>query len=207
MKGHLFDADGVIFDSERAHAASYIAYARRSGVDLSEDRFMTQMRGKSGVPIMRSLFPHESTERILERVDEQNALFRAEFIKEVTLIRGVEAYLHALLESDHRVIVVSNGTRENLRVMLEAFSLDLDSLTIEDFGVPKPDPTGYLKALETLGITPREGVVYEDSEIGVQAAKRAGIAVVGIASFLSEAVLRRAGADAVISDFTEIQIP
>lgn len=206
MKAHLFDADGVIFDSERAHARSYVAYAQREGVSLTEERFLTELRGRNGVAIMRALFPEASEDKLAERTEAVNALFRAEYLDDVTLIRGFEAYLAALREAGHRVVIVSNGVRANLHAMLTAFSIELPSLSIEDFQAPKPDPAGYLAGLALLNATPEQGVVYEDTAIGVLAGKRAGIRVVGVASFLTEDELTAAGADAVIRDFTAFQI-
>ena len=206
MRAHLFDADGVIFDSERAHARSYVAYAQREGISLTEERFLTELRGMNGAAIMHVLFPGASEDERARRTEEVNALFRAEYLDDVTLIPGFEAYLAALCAAGHRAIIVSNGVRDNLHAMLSAFSIDLPSLSIEDFGTPKPDPAGYLAGLALLDASPSEGVVYEDSEVGVLAGKRAGVHVVGVASFLSEEALKAAGADAVIRDFTAFQI-
>jgi beta-phosphoglucomutase len=207
MKAHLFDADGVIFDSEPAHAAAYIEYAKRSGIELSEERFMTELRGQNGSRIMSTLFPDETAERISERVDEQNALFRSEFLDRIHLIEGVEPYLETLITAGLSVLIVSNGARANIEAMLTTFSIDLPAIAIEDFTRPKPNPAGYLKALEILGVSARDAVVYEDTEIGVLAGRRAGIRVIGVSGSCSQDALRRAGADAVINDFTAFQIP
>ena len=204
MRAHLFDADGVIFDSEPAHAKSYVAYAQRAGLDLTEETFLTVHRGNSGKAIMHALFPDATDEELDERTRDVNELFRREFLSNVTLTPGFKAYLSSITSAGHAVIIVSNGVKENLHAMLTAFSIDIPSISIEDFHTPKPDPAGYLKGLEILGIGSDDGVVYEDSEVGIRAAKRAGLRVVGIASYLSKDALKKAGADAVISDFTEL---
>lgn len=204
MRAHLFDADGVIFDSERAHAKSYVVYARRSGIDLTEETFLAVHRGNSGKVIMKSLFPEADDEELSKRTDEVNELFRQEFLTHVTLTPGFEPYLATITSAGHDAMIVSNGVRANLNAMMETFGISLASISIEDFHEAKPAPTGYLKGLEMLGAHAHEAVVYEDSEVGVIAAKRAGVRVVGVASFLSPEALRRAGADAVIKDFTEL---
>ena len=51
-------------------------------------------------------------------------------------------------------------------------------ISAEDVVHPKPDPETYLKAAEALGMPPEECAVYEDSPVGIEAGKRAGMRVI-----------------------------
>lgn len=204
MLAHIFDADGVIFDSESAHAASYREYLALFDIELSEDAFMERFHGQSGRDIMRALFPNATNVEIEQHLDDQNRLFRSEFVAQVQLIAGIEAFLERIHSAGMRSIIVTNGIRENVEAMLQAHRIHMRALSIEDFKLSKPDPAGYLKALETLEVDASDAVVYEDTPIGVRAAKKAGVRVVGIASYHDTRTLIDAGADEAIPDFTEL---
>jgi beta-phosphoglucomutase len=66
----------------------------------------------------------------------------------------------------------------------------------------KPDPEVYLTAAARLGVPPAACVVFEDAVVGVEAARRAGMAVVGVTTAHAAAELREAGAAWTAPDFT-----
>ena len=65
----------------------------------------------------------------------------------------------------------------------------------------KPDPEVYLTAAARLGITPGACVVFEDAPVGILAARRAGMSVVGVATSCGRTALHAAGAQLVVPDF------
>ena len=76
--------------------------------------------------------------------------------------------------------VVSGAHRDEVVPALAAAGLATAArvvVTIEDVGAGKPDPAGYLLALEQLdtGLDPEDVTVFEDTEAGVAAAKAAGM--------------------------------
>ena len=66
----------------------------------------------------------------------------------------------------------------------------------------KPDPEVYLTAAARLGVPPAVCVVFEDAVVGVEAARRAGMAVVGLTTAHAADELREAGATWTAPDFT-----
>jgi len=71
----------------------------------------------------------------------------------------------------------------------------------------KPDPEIYLKAAAKLGREPMLSVAFEDSFVGIEAAKRAGMKCVGIAStFPAEELRRQTSADLVVASFEELDL-
>ena len=92
-------------------------------------------------------------------------------------IDGVEETLVAL-EKEFTMGIVTSSRREHFDMIhsrtgfTRFFKL---ILTNEDYGKSKPDPEPYLKALELLKTDPKDGLVIEDSERGLMAAKRAGM--------------------------------
>jgi len=85
--------------------------------------------------------------------------------------------------------IVSGSTRDELRMMLANIHMPADAVDFilcdEDGGAGKPDPQGFLRALERFGVKPSEAMVFEDSPAGIEAAKRAGIPVAFVAELAS----------------------
>jgi sugar-phosphatase len=73
----------------------------------------------------------------------------------------------------------------------------------EDVRAGKPDPEGYLTAAKLLGAVPKQCLVVEDSVAGIQAARRAGMSVLGITTTFP---CDHLDADACISDFSDIRV-
>jgi sugar-phosphatase len=78
------------------------------------------------------------------------------------------------------------------------------TVTAEDVKHSKPDPEGYRRALELLGVDGEEAVAFEDSDVGVAAALAAGLRCVAVLGTMSaerlaraEAVVPRLDAEAV----------
>jgi sugar-phosphatase len=69
----------------------------------------------------------------------------------------------------------------------------------------KPDPEVYVLAARRLGAAPGACVVFEDSVVGIQAARRAGMRAIGVTTAYGEEELRAAGAEAVIADFEGLE--
>lgn len=74
-------------------------------------------------------------------------------------------------------------------------------VTAEDVARGKPDPEVYLLAAHGLAVSPVHCLVFEDSTVGVEAARRAGMRVIGVTTAHTETELLGAGAERVIANF------
>jgi putative hydrolase of the HAD superfamily len=92
--------------------------------------------------------------------------------------------------------IVTGSSREELEMVMEAIGMSEEGfdavLCDEDCARGKPDPEGYLRALERLRVPAEEALVFEDSRPGIAAARMAGITV----AFISELASRDRGAEA-----------
>ena len=92
--------------------------------------------------------------------------------------------------------IVTGSSREELEMVMQAIGMSEEGFSVvlcdEDCARGKPDPEGYLRALERLGVSATEALVFEDSRPGIAAARMAGITV----AFISELASRDRGADA-----------
>jgi beta-phosphoglucomutase len=92
--------------------------------------------------------------------------------------------------------IVSGSTRAEIDMMLENIGMRRDMVRFilcdEDCANGKPDPEGFLMALERLGTRPEETLVFEDSAAGIKAATEAGIPVAFVAELASRGNAERA---------------
>jgi beta-phosphoglucomutase len=179
----MFDFNGTLSDDEPLLFAILSDLFAEHGKPLSEDVYYEQLAGLSDPEIVRRWLgdDHPAVEDVLA---ERVARYRALVGDGSTISPAARA---ALLHAAELVpvAVVSGAHRDEIVPALAAAGLASAArvvVTIEDVGAGKPDPAGYLLALERLdtGLDPAEVTVFEDTEAGVAAAKAAGMYCVAI---------------------------
>ncbi len=101
--------------------------------------------------------------------------------------------------------VASSTSRANLEVVLPKLGLPLSVfVTAEDVEAGKPAPDVFLKGSERLGVPPARCVVVEDALAGVEAAKKAGMACLAVAT--TWPADRLSGADLVVESLEEASV-
>jgi beta-phosphoglucomutase-like phosphatase (HAD superfamily) len=181
FKAYLFDCDGTITDSMPAHHRAWVAALGEWGAEFPEELFYA-WGGRTVVDVLADLNARQGLSMpVAEVAARREELFQA-MLPDITAVPGV---LEHLTEAYGRVpfAVVSGSTREAVTSSLDALGL-LDRfealVCAEDYERPKPDPEGYLRAARLLGVEPRDCVVFEDTELGVAAARAAGMACVRV---------------------------
>ncbi len=119
---------------------------------------------------------------------------------------GLEALLDWAEAVGWGTAVVTNAPRENVTRMLAGlgFSDRFDVVIIAcELEYEKPHPYPYLLAAERTGCDSSLAIAFEDSLAGVASASSSGAYTFGMLTALSETQLRKAGASAVITDFTQ----
>lgn len=181
--GFIFDLDGVIVDSMPIHEKAWREYLRRTGIDA--DELIGKMHGRKNEEILRDFLGESTTdEEIFAHGARKEQLYREMMRDQLAecLVPGIRQFL-SLSHSVVPLALASNAERANVDFVLdqtglrEYFPVALDSSRV---GRPKPSPDIYLLAAHELGIAPHNCIVFEDSNVGVTAARQAGARVVGI---------------------------
>jgi HAD superfamily hydrolase (TIGR01509 family) len=125
------------------------------------------------------------------------------------LVRGVAEFLLQLDAVALPSAVATSGSRRRVEQALQAFNIRdcfRAVVTGNDVNRGKPDPALFLLAAQALQVDVSRILVCEDAVAGVVAAKRAGMKCIGIAANGRESILKQAGADLVMNDFTHANL-
>jgi HAD superfamily hydrolase (TIGR01509 family) len=175
--------DGVIVDSNPLHRAAWEAFNRRYGLETTEEMH-AGMYGKRNDDIVRFFFGDRlPDDEVAARGAAKEALYREMAASRIDrmLVAGLREFLIA-----HRAApmgVASNAEPANVEFILDRAGLRPFFTAVVDgseVANPKPHPEIYLRLADILEVPPPDCVVLEDSYIGVQAARAAGMRVVGI---------------------------
>jgi len=183
FEAYLFDCDGTIVDSMPIH---YLAWKRALAewhCEFTEDLFYG-WGGLSVAEIISRLNAMHGLQMPLDAVSRRKEEFYYESLPQ---LKAVPEVLEHIDDQYGQIpfAVVSGSTRESVTASLNALKL-LDKfetlVCAGDYKNSKPDPEPFLIAAARLGVPAESCLVFEDAELGVQAAKAAGMASVMIAS-------------------------
>ena len=194
----LFDLDGVLVDSTRAVDREWREWAARKGVD--GDRVMAIAHGVRTIEVIRRVAPHLDAETEAAAIENHEAHDQ----RGVTVMPGAADLLKSIPEG--RWGVVTSGSRLLAENRLRYCGLPVPEVlvTSDDVSNGKPHPEPYLKGAAGLRLPPDECMVIEDAPAGVEAARAAGMKVIGMAS--TYAASKLAEADGVVEAFAGIQV-
>ena len=190
----LFDFNGTLSDDEHIQCEIYREIFAEAGKPLSETEYFAQLAGLSDPEIVRAWLGEERPELVAERVSR----FQARAADGSTVGPAARQAVHYAAKRA-QLAVVSGAARVEIETVLAAAGLaPLVSLVVaaEDVAVGKPDPAGYIRALELLERRPDEALAFEDSEAGVAAAKAADLYCIALEGTVE--VDRLAAADEIV---------
>jgi HAD superfamily hydrolase (TIGR01509 family) len=176
FKAYLFDCDGTVVDSMPLH---YIAWSKALGewsCPFTEERFYLW----GGMPIVE-IITRLATEYGIEMPVAQVATRKEElYYEHLPSLKAVPEVLEHIEREHGRIpfAVVSGSERESVQASLKATGLleKFETLVCAgDYKNSKPDPEPFLLAAKRLGVAPESCLVFEDTEMGVEAAKAAGM--------------------------------
>lgn len=179
LKAVLFDLDGVLLDTEGIYTDFWSSIDRRFPTGV--ENFASVIKGNTLTNILSTYFPDEDVKAHIRRmlVDQELNMQYRPFEGAIELVEG-------LRDTGIRTAVVTSSTlakMKNVFRSLPRLAQAIDTLvTDEDVTESKPHPQGYLMAAERLGAAEGEFIVVEDSMAGLEAGRRAGAFVAGIAT-------------------------
>jgi beta-phosphoglucomutase family hydrolase len=192
----LFDMDGVVCDNMPAHEEAWRRFFRRHGIELEAEEFREKTMGMPTRDVLayylkRAVPPEEAA--TLAAVKEK--IYRELYEPRRRALLGLRALLAAAHAENWGVGLGTGSKDDNVSFILDGLRLRASFDAIVDGGMVtrgKPDPETFLTLAAKLKAAPRDCIVFEDSLLGEEAARRAGMAVVGITTTHRADEFRRA---------------
>jgi HAD superfamily hydrolase (TIGR01509 family) len=205
----IFDFDETMIDLEAQHTAAYAALCRDMGSDYAQ---------------MPESFRHGSGRRVIDDIREMRDFFgwtepvddlferrHRHFLDEcrtadLELRAGVVNMIRALYDRGLTLAVTSSAVGDAIDEILRRFAIrECFSLIVEgrDVKKGKPDPEAYLLTARRLGIDPAHAIVFEDANVGVRAAKAAGMYCIAVRNPNAKMHQDLSAADLVLQSFEE----
>ena len=186
IRGFLFDLDGVLVDTAQYHFLAWQRMAAELGIHFGEAE-NEQLKGVSRAESLNRILAWGG-KSLLDAEKQHWMTLKNDWYLE--LVRGMPAddYLpgaHEFLRASRAagIKVALGSASKNAPLILERLGwIPLFDALVDGNVVTasKPDPEVFLEGARRLGLKPEECVVFEDSEAGVEAARRGGMKVVGI---------------------------
>jgi HAD superfamily hydrolase (TIGR01509 family) len=176
FKAYLFDLDGTVADTMSLHFVAWTRAVTEAGGTFPEELFFAW----AGIPLVRTVellnerFGHSMNPADVVRRKE--ALYLG-MLDRVQPVAAVVEHVHA----QHGAIpmaIVSGSPRDSIVRTLTTLGLlaYFDTLVgSEDYAHGKPDPEPFVTAAKRLGVAPRDCLVFEDADAGIQSAQAAGM--------------------------------
>jgi len=181
FKAYLFDCDGTIVDSMPLHYVAWKQTLDQWGCEFPEEVFYA-WGGMPAAEIVATLSAQQGLALQPEVIAHRKELLYYELLPQ---LQAVPEVLEHIDLSHGRIpfAVVSGGTRESVTQSLTTLGLldKFDTLVCAgDYTRSKPDPEPFLLAAQRLGVAPEDCLVFEDTEMGIQAATAEGMASVKV---------------------------
>jgi HAD superfamily hydrolase (TIGR01509 family) len=140
--------------------------------------------------------------RLLEAIERKNGHYERAIRADMRLVPGAVDFVEAAALDGLQLAIVSGALRREIALVLDIAGLTphfAEIVAAEDVSACKPDPQGFTRARQALGVSPARCVVIEDSLPGLAAARAAGLRCALLST--SHAAEALAAGDAVWSDF------
>lgn len=181
IKAIITDFDGTLFDTFEANYFAYKeAIAKNTGVELTKDMYKECF----------GLRFREFMERIgitnvvyMDKIKKDKAKLYPNYFDMIYPNHTLIAFLRTMKRNGIKIAIASTARRENLLNVLNYFDLtDIFDVifTGENVMYGKPHPEIYILTMDKLGVEDSEVLIFEDSEVGIQAAQASGASVIKI---------------------------
>jgi beta-phosphoglucomutase len=178
----IWDLDGVLVDSHRAHFRAWESVAAEYDLPFDE-RIFTDTFGMNNHGVLtRWLGERWTLELERKMARRKEVLYRQEVKRDLRALPGALDWLSRLRRAGWRQALGSSAPWANIDVVLDGLGLReyLDAVCSGQDLSSKPDPALFLSAARALGVAPTRCVVVEDAPTGIEAARRARMRCVAV---------------------------
>ncbi|MDQ8194984.1 HAD-IA family hydrolase [Coraliomargarita sp. SDUM461004] len=183
--GLVFDMDGTLADTMPTHFVAWSRSMAAHGIVFSEERFYAL--GGVPAPVIVEMLAREQGKSVdAEVVAEAKEVLFLELLKDVQPVIPVHAI--AEFHREHMPMAIATGSprwvAEKILKTLGIYQWFGAVVGADDVVNPKPALDTYLRAAELIGVDPLRCHAFEDTDLGMEAARNAGMTVININTLL-----------------------
>jgi phosphoglycolate phosphatase-like HAD superfamily hydrolase len=179
----LLDVDGTLIDSNDAHACAWVDVGREFGHEIEFERVrrMIGMGGDRVLPELTGL--EEESEEGAAILDRRGSIFRSRYLSGLSAFPGAVDLVRRMKEDGKQLVIATSASEKDLGPLLEQAGLDellTKATNSDDADASKPAPDIVEAALAKSGAPASHTIMIGDTPYDVQAARRAGVRIVGV---------------------------
>ncbi len=179
----IFDMDGTLFDTRDVNYYSYSKALEEGGFNIDYDYYCNYCNGRHYTVFLPSMLNNDK--KLIENIHNRKKELYAKYLDKAK----INVHLFSIIENikkDYYIALVTTASSKNTLQILNYFNktslFDL-ILTSNEIVRPKPDPEGFDKAMQYFKVTPENTIIFEDSDVGIEAALKTKSNVIKIIKF------------------------
>ncbi len=183
MKLAIFDLDGTLYNTNDINYYAYKEALSKYNINLDYNYYCDYCNGRH-----YTVFIPDMVDNNLEKIEDIHNVKKNAYSKYLDKVI-INEHLFNIIENiknEYKIVLVTTASKKNTMEILEfTKKSDLFDLiiTAEDIDKPKPDPEGFNKAIEYYKANSKDCIIFEDSQVGLEAAYKTGASVVAIKKF------------------------
>lgn len=173
MKLIIVDLDGTLFDTKEVNYNAYKEAIDPYGYQLDFEYYCNFCNGRHYLDFLPQITTTDKS--VLTKIHKAKKDAYKKHLDKAVLNQGLVDILQAMKGKGCKLAVVTTASKQNCYDILYQFDIfelfDL-VLTHDDITNVKPDPEGFFRAMEFLKVKPEDTIIFEDSEVGIEAATK-----------------------------------
>jgi len=174
IKAIITDFDGTLVDTFEANLRAYQKAFEANGLSLTADRYR-ECFGYRFERFMTAMAVYD--DNVAHRIKEAKKEYYPQYFEHLKPNHALIDLIDSFKAMGGKTAIASTARKENLMNAINYLGIE-DKFNLIFAGVDvkngKPDPEIYLKAMDALGVKPEETLIFEDSQVGIDAAKASG---------------------------------